>query len=160
MGGKKCLVSKFGCGFAALGNPVSLSAPSPYDVADSPSVVGWQRRGVRFFNVSTKFSAIARKADTIVEVRFDSLRIAAYGFVNRDIFTKLRGCTPRTPMRGTGTMYSIWRFLRDEDGPTAVEYAVMLALIILTAMSGIAAVGNTALYMWNDLIKTGLNSTP
>jgi pilus assembly protein Flp/PilA len=63
-------------------------------------------------------------------------------------------------MRGTGTMFSIWRFLRDEDGPTAVEYAVMLALIILTAMSGIAAVGNTALFMWNDLIKTGLNSTP
>jgi len=57
-------------------------------------------------------------------------------------------------------MFSIWRFLRDEDGPTAVEYAVMLALIILTAMSGIAAVGNTALFMWNDLIKTGLNSTP
>jgi pilus assembly protein Flp/PilA len=56
-------------------------------------------------------------------------------------------------------MLSIWRFLRDEDGPTAVEYAVMLALIILTAMSAIVSVGNTANYMWSDLIKNGLEKS-
>ena len=57
-------------------------------------------------------------------------------------------------------MHCIWRFLRDDDGPTAVEYAVMLALIILTALSAIASVGNATYYMWNDLIKNGLNTTP
>jgi pilus assembly protein Flp/PilA len=63
-------------------------------------------------------------------------------------------------MRGTGTMYSIWRFLKDEDGPTSVEYAVMLALIILTAFSAVASVGSATNHMWNDLIKGGLDKTP
>lgn len=57
-------------------------------------------------------------------------------------------------------MNCIWRFLRDDDGPTAVEYAVMLALIVLTAMSAIASVGNATLYMWNDLISNGIGKTP
>lgn len=34
------------------------------------------------------------------------------------------------------------RFLKAEDGPTAVEYAVMLALIIVVCAAGVAAVGN------------------
>ena len=33
------------------------------------------------------------------------------------------------------------RFLVSEDGPTAVEYAVMLALIIIVALTAIQAVG-------------------
>jgi pilus assembly protein Flp/PilA len=33
-------------------------------------------------------------------------------------------------------------FLRDEDGPTAVEYAVMLALIIVVCIASIAVVGS------------------
>ncbi|WDQ19360.1 Flp family type IVb pilin [Rhodopirellula sp. P2] len=33
---------------------------------------------------------------------------------------------------------SIKRFLLEEDGPTAVEYAVMLSLIIVTAAAGIS----------------------
>lgn len=55
-------------------------------------------------------------------------------------------------------MQAILRFLRSEDGPTATEYAVMLALIILTALTAITAVGNTANYMWTTLIQGGLNS--
>ncbi len=35
------------------------------------------------------------------------------------------------------TMKAIRRFLRSEDGPTAVEYAVMLALIMLACMSAV-----------------------
>lgn len=34
------------------------------------------------------------------------------------------------------------RFLRSEDGPTAVEYAVLLALIFLTCVIAVRAVGN------------------
>jgi pilus assembly protein Flp/PilA len=34
------------------------------------------------------------------------------------------------------------RFLRDEDGPTAVEYAIMLALIITVCVGAIQAVGS------------------
>lgn len=38
-------------------------------------------------------------------------------------------------------MKTILRFLRDDDGPTAVEYAVMMALIILVCFVAIQAVG-------------------
>ena len=36
------------------------------------------------------------------------------------------------------------RFLQNEDGPTAVEYAVMLALIIVVCISAITALGTGA----------------
>jgi pilus assembly protein Flp/PilA len=35
----------------------------------------------------------------------------------------------------------VQRFLTSEDGPTAVEYAVMLALIIIVCLSAISTVG-------------------
>jgi pilus assembly protein Flp/PilA len=35
-------------------------------------------------------------------------------------------------------------FLKKEDGPTAVEYAVMLALIIVVCIAAITALGQTA----------------
>ena len=35
-------------------------------------------------------------------------------------------------------------FLRTEDGPTAVEYAVMLALIIVVCIAAITAIGQNA----------------
>jgi pilus assembly protein Flp/PilA len=35
-------------------------------------------------------------------------------------------------------------FLRSEDGPTAVEYAVMLALIIVVCIVAISALGSNA----------------
>lgn len=38
----------------------------------------------------------------------------------------------------------IQRFLKDESGPTAVEYAVMLALLIVTMFVVIATLGTTA----------------
>ena len=36
------------------------------------------------------------------------------------------------------------RFLCDEDGPTAVEYAVMLALIIVVCVAAITTLGSNA----------------
>jgi pilus assembly protein Flp/PilA len=39
---------------------------------------------------------------------------------------------------------SLKRFLVAEDGPTAVEYAVMLALIIVVCLTAIQAVGTNA----------------
>jgi pilus assembly protein Flp/PilA len=36
-------------------------------------------------------------------------------------------------------MRQLLRFLRSEDGPTAVEYAVMLALIVIACMTAIQA---------------------
>jgi pilus assembly protein Flp/PilA len=36
------------------------------------------------------------------------------------------------------------RFLVSEDGPTAVEYAVMLALIIIVCLAAIGTIGTNA----------------
>ncbi|MBN1396194.1 MAG: Flp family type IVb pilin [Pirellulales bacterium] len=36
------------------------------------------------------------------------------------------------------------RFLVSEDGPTAVEYAVMLALIVIVCLTAISSVGTNA----------------
>ena len=49
-------------------------------------------------------------------------------------------------------------FLKDESGPTAVEYAVMLALIIVVCIAAISALGsnssNTFSYVGNNLNTT------
>jgi pilus assembly protein Flp/PilA len=39
---------------------------------------------------------------------------------------------------------SVVRFLQREDGPTAVEYAVMLALIIVVCITAITSLGSNA----------------
>lgn len=36
------------------------------------------------------------------------------------------------------------RFLKSEDGPTAVEYAVMLSLIIVVCLTAVTSIGNNA----------------
>jgi pilus assembly protein Flp/PilA len=36
------------------------------------------------------------------------------------------------------------RFVRDDDGPTAVEYAVMLALIVVVCITAITTLGSNA----------------
>jgi pilus assembly protein Flp/PilA len=36
------------------------------------------------------------------------------------------------------------RFVKTEDGPTAVEYAVMLALIIVVCLTAVATLGSQA----------------
>ena len=38
----------------------------------------------------------------------------------------------------------VQRFLASEDGPTAVEYAVMLALIVIVCLTAIQAIGTNA----------------
>ena len=45
----------------------------------------------------------------------------------------------------------VHRFLVSEDGPTAVEYAVMLALIIIVALTAIQAVGTGARDTFNTV---------
>ena len=47
-------------------------------------------------------------------------------------------------------MKRLYNFLRDEDGPTAVEYAVMLALIVGAAMLGITSLGQATMTSFQD----------
>jgi pilus assembly protein Flp/PilA len=42
------------------------------------------------------------------------------------------------------TLKSVVEFLKREDGPTAVEYAVMLALIIVVCIAAVTAIGGAS----------------
>ena len=43
-----------------------------------------------------------------------------------------------------GMIKSAVEFLKREDGPTAVEYAVMLALIIVVCIAAVTAIGSAS----------------
>jgi pilus assembly protein Flp/PilA len=47
----------------------------------------------------------------------------------------------------------VQRFLTSEDGPTAVEYAVMLALIIVVCLTAITAIGTNANLTFNSVAQ-------
>lgn len=48
-------------------------------------------------------------------------------------------------------MNRIREFLRSEDGPTATEYAVMLALIVLAAIGAMTALGGKVNTIFTDV---------
>jgi pilus assembly protein Flp/PilA len=50
-------------------------------------------------------------------------------------------------------MYRLHQFLASEDGTTAVEYAVMLALIIAVCITAVSSVGSTN----NGSLKDSMN---
>ena len=45
----------------------------------------------------------------------------------------------------------VQRFLKSEDGPTAVEYAIMLALIVIVCLTAIQAIGTNAAASFQDI---------
>jgi pilus assembly protein Flp/PilA len=50
---------------------------------------------------------------------------------------------------------TVIRFLRAEDGPTAVEYAVMLALIIVVCIAAITTLGKNANSTFSNVALNG-----
>ena len=47
------------------------------------------------------------------------------------------------------------KFVKAEDGPTAVEYAVMLALIIVVCIGAITTLGNNANITFSNVALNG-----
>ena len=60
-------------------------------------------------------------------------------------------CTRAMPVEEPDVIAAVTMFLRDESGATAVEYAVMLGLILLAMLGGIAAVGVENGGMWGQI---------
>ena len=56
----------------------------------------------------------------------------------------LRGAIERLEEDMKSFAKKVQRFLASEDGPTAVEYAVMLALIIVVCLAAVGSVGTAA----------------
>jgi pilus assembly protein Flp/PilA len=46
---------------------------------------------------------------------------------------------------------ALLRLLKDEDGPTAVEYAVMLALIVVVCITAIGTLGKNANQVFSNV---------
>ena len=53
---------------------------------------------------------------------------------------------------------SLVNFLKNEDGPTVVEYAVMLALIIVVCIGAISALGSNSSNTFN-YVSTVVSTT-
>ena len=49
---------------------------------------------------------------------------------------------------------SMRQFLISEDGPTAVEYAVMLALIVIVCLTAIGTIGTNANTTFNNIANS------
>jgi len=55
---------------------------------------------------------------------------------------------------------AIARFVQKEDGPTAVEYAVMLALIVVVCIAAITTLGQNANNTFNNVaLNTATSSS-
>ncbi len=54
-------------------------------------------------------------------------------------------------------MLYVMKFLREEEAATAVEYAVMLALILMVAIGAVSTLGAEGGGLWTD-INTDLGS--
>jgi len=48
----------------------------------------------------------------------------------------------------------VHQFLVSEDGPTAVEYAVMLALIVVVCLTAISTIGENASTTFNNVSQS------
>jgi pilus assembly protein Flp/PilA len=49
-------------------------------------------------------------------------------------------------------------FLKEESGPTAVEYAVMLALILMAIFAAVTSIGTTTSEMYDNIALQGVKA--
>lgn len=56
-------------------------------------------------------------------------------------------------------LQAVVRFIEREDGPTAVEYAVMLALIIVVCLTAITTLGTNANQTFSNVALNGAISS-
>jgi pilus assembly protein Flp/PilA len=52
---------------------------------------------------------------------------------------------------GTGAMRRLFRILKDEQGATAIEYGLILAMVFLAMIVGVSQFGQTTIEMWNNV---------
>jgi Flp pilus assembly pilin Flp len=85
--------------------------------------------------------------------RSDTLRIVTSHVLSNDAFaTDVEPANQDSPTNDKVTLpMSGWtRLLIDDNGATTVEYAVMLALILLTCLGAVTSLGGNAGGMWQD----------
>ncbi len=58
----------------------------------------------------------------------------------------------------SGIVQAVRRFFHDESGPTAVEYAVMLALIVVVCLTAITTLGNNLNTTYDEIIDAQIEA--
>jgi len=61
----------------------------------------------------------------------------------------------KTQQEDSAMLRSVVSFLKAEDGPTAVEYAVMLALIIVVCIAAVTTIGTNASRTFSRVASAG-----
>ena len=70
---------------------------------------------------------------------------------NRSLWDKVEYCTFFLLESMRKTFSKICHFLKSEEGPTAVEYAIMLALIIVGAIGAVLSTGNVQRLLFESI---------
>ena len=55
------------------------------------------------------------------------------------------------PAMGIGAMARFSKLIRDQKAATAVEYGLIVALIVLAMMAGLSQFAGTTISMWNNV---------
>lgn len=75
----------------------------------------------------------------------------------RLLFHRAMGCT-RPGDRGSKPMRLFTKLKRDERGATAVEYGLILALIVLAMLTALTGLASKSVAMWNYVATTVVNN--
>ncbi len=75
----------------------------------------------------------------------------AHNLCNFDSSPLINGCGGSLEDFMKSLALKVRNFLVSEDGPTAVEYAVMLALIIIVCLTAISTIGTNANTTFGDV---------
>jgi pilus assembly protein Flp/PilA len=97
--------------------------------------------------------AALSKGEGTIETGWAQGRAAADGRLGRPYHILPRFSADRHVGKEGYTMRLLSNFLRDTEAATAVEYAVMLALILVAIMGAIGSVGMRAGGMWGGIIE-------
>jgi pilus assembly protein Flp/PilA len=55
------------------------------------------------------------------------------------------------PASGIGAMARFAKLIKDERAVSAVEYGLIIAMIVLAMMAGLSQFAGTTIKMWNDV---------
>jgi pilus assembly protein Flp/PilA len=64
------------------------------------------------------------------------------------------------PATGIGAMARFAKLIRDQKGATAVEYGLIIALIVIAMIAGLTQFAGTTIGMWNNVSTAVSGTTP
>ncbi len=101
-----------------------------------------------------EFRRQRRRLSSVAQVRGDVAADGTLGVLLFFVASDSAACPRGRAMKNFAL--KVKRFLVTEDGPTAVEYAVMLALILVVIIAAVANIGGTTSDMYNDIALQGV----